>query len=110
VNSSDEEEKSGIDPADAIPLAKFVAEKCPFLHLTGFMTIGSVEESEKSDDNNDFRRLQEIRRCWVQKSGTPFDQVFLSMGMSSDFELAVKMGSTHVRVGSLIFGDRQRKT
>jgi PLP dependent protein len=54
----------------------------------------------------DFQVLKELRTTVCQKLNLPEEDFELSMGMSSDFEHAIEMGSTEVRVGSLIFGSR----
>jgi hypothetical protein len=53
-----------------------------------------------------FARLRQLREEMVSRFGIPFPE--LSMGMSGDFEYAVMEGSTMVRIGSAIFGERQR--
>lgn len=72
------------------------------------MTIGSLEHSLKDDDlNPDFRCLIDCRKAICKRFGLDLDSFELSMGMSNDFEKAIEMGSTIVRVGSLIFGARE---
>lgn len=44
VNTSDEDQKSGVPPSDAVALAQHITEKCPALHLEGLMTIGAAGE------------------------------------------------------------------
>ncbi|KAJ1547532.1 hypothetical protein HK096_002503, partial [Nowakowskiella sp. JEL0078] len=70
--------------------------------LFGLMTIGSPEHSEM-EPNPDFLLLNELK---VYIDGILGTNLELSMGMSDDFENAIKLGSTNVRVGSLIFGGR----
>ena len=54
-----------------------------------------------------FRRLREIRDALARRTGVPLP--VLSMGMSHDFEVAIEEGSTEVRLGTAIFGDRKAK-
>jgi hypothetical protein len=54
-----------------------------------------------------FRRLRELRDALAQSTGAPLP--VLSMGMSHDFEIAIEEGSTEVRIGTAIFGDRNAK-
>ncbi|KAI8820994.1 alanine racemase [Fimicolochytrium jonesii] len=104
INTSGEESKSGVQPDDALPLAKHIAEKCPKLRLQGLMTIGSPErDSDPGAENPDFTLLAKVKTTLDTAHNTDLD---LSMGMSDDFEQAIRQGSTNVRVGSSIFGAR----
>ncbi|KAJ3092582.1 hypothetical protein HK102_005351 [Quaeritorhiza haematococci] len=103
INTSGEESKSGIPPAECVSVAKHILENCPHLRLAGLMTIGSPEHSEM-EPNPDFECLVDCRK--QIKSSCGIQQLELSMGMSDDFEAAIKAGSTNVRVGSSIFGAR----
>ena len=64
--------------------------------------IGQVEEAER-----DFTKMIELKR--QIQSETSWNDCKISMGMSADFELAAGMGSDIVRVGSAIFGERERR-
>lgn len=92
VNTGEEPQKAGILPADA---DAFVAE-CRGLDLPvkGLMCIPPVDE----EPSLHFALLAKI----AERNGLSG----LSMGMSRDFETAIALGATHVRVGSAIFGDR----
>ncbi len=103
VNTSEEEQKSGIAPEETENLAKFIIDECPRLHLEGLMTIGSLSESKSNGLNHDFEKLQQVREKVQSDLNVKLE---LSMGMSSDYEEAIKQGSTEVRVGSTIFGAR----
>lgn len=97
INIADEPQKSGIRLA---ALDEFVQEclHCDRVRLRGLMTIGpQVRNAE--DMRPYFRKLRE-RLSQVPK-GT-----WLSMGMSSDFDVAIQEGATHIRVGTALFGDR----
>ncbi|MBY6117586.1 YggS family pyridoxal phosphate-dependent enzyme [Mameliella alba] len=92
VNTGEEEQKAGVLPADA---DGFIAECREMdLPLRGLMCIPPVEETPSLH----FSLLRKI----AERNGLSG----LSMGMSSDFEQAIALGATHVRVGSAIFGDR----
>ena len=80
----------------------FLIYQCPHLNLVGFMTIGKYG----GDATEDFMKLVECRDIVANALGKESSDMELSMGMSSDFELAVELGSTNVRVGSTIFGSR----
>ena len=109
VNTSGEAEKSGVEPSEAAALCKHIREKCPHLKLQGLMTIGAIARSqavkEGEDENEDFVRLREVRDQVAKELGLG-EVLELSMGMSQDWESAVRCGSDEVRVGSTIFGER----
>jgi len=112
VNTSGEEEKSGVGPGEAAELCRFVREKCPHLKLRGLMTIGALArslETKEGEENRDFVRLREVRDQVAEELGMKQGELELSMGMSGDFESAVRCGSNEVRVGSTIFGERPPK-
>ncbi|MDX1743741.1 MAG: YggS family pyridoxal phosphate-dependent enzyme, partial [Ruegeria sp.] len=92
VNTGEEDQKAGILPADA---DAFVAE-CRDLDLPvqGLMCIPPIDE----EPSLHFALLAKI----AERNGL----TGLSMGMSGDFEQAIALGATHVRVGSAIFGER----
>jgi hypothetical protein len=104
VNTSGEATKFGISPNQALLLAKKVAES-PNLKLTGMMTIGALTEDETALRRcfRQLRRLHDEIRA-AQLPGV--DLRHLSMGMTDDFELAIEEGSTMVRIGRAIFGER----
>lgn len=104
VNTSYEKSKFGIAPEKAIEFIKQVSE-FPRLHIKGLMTIGLL--SSKDEKVRDcFKLLKEIQQKAqeLKLQNASFDE--LSMGMSNDLELAIEEGSTMVRVGTAIFGDR----
>lgn len=103
VNTSGEESKSGCEPGNAtIELVKTV-QSCENLEFSGLMTIGALDDSEEPVA---FRILKEERDKVVDAVGLEAHTVMLSMGMSNDFEAAIRMGSDSVRIGSTIFGAR----
>jgi len=110
VNTSGEENKSGVQPDEVVEVAKHIKEKCPNIEFKGLMTIGalahSVAREPTSGPNPDFLTLLECRRKIIEELQIEPDNVELSMGMSNDFEEAIRMGSTNIRVGSSIFGAR----
>ena len=94
VNTGDEKQKAGVSVASA---DSFIAE-CRNkygLQISGLMCIPPVNEVP----DRHFELLAQIARRNGLKN--------LSMGMSGDFETAIKHGATHVRVGSAIFGARE---
>ena len=92
INTGEEEQKSGIPPKDA---DQFIQDCLSLdLPIKGLMVIPPVNE----EPSLHFGLLRKI----AQRNGL----TGLSMGMSSDFESAIAMGATHIRVGSAIFGER----
>lgn len=73
------------------------------------MTIGAIARSKATTtdtENDDFITLKEQRDLVTKELGLEEGRLELSMGMSEDFEGAIKLGSGEVRVGSTIFGER----
>jgi PLP dependent protein len=93
VNTGEEPQKAGIMPADADRFILECQERLA-LPIVGLMCVPPLEEEPAPH----FALLREIAR----RNGLPI----LSMGMSADFEKAVRFGATHVRVGTAIFGAR----
>ncbi|CAA3015639.1 Hypothetical predicted protein [Olea europaea subsp. europaea] len=104
VNTSGEESKHGVDPASCVELVKHVALGCPNLEFSGLMTIGMLDYTSTPEN---FKTLAQCRSEVCKALGIVEEQCELSMGMSGDFELAIEMGSTNVRIGSTIFGARE---
>lgn len=104
VNTSGEESKSGVEPHNVIVLVKHVNSNCPNLQFSGLMTIGMPDYTSTPEN---FKTLANCRTEVCKTLGMDEEQCELSMGMSSDFELAIELGSTNVRVGSTIFGARE---
>jgi pyridoxal phosphate enzyme (YggS family) len=96
VNTGEEEQKAGVLPRETAALIAH-ARKLD-LPVDGLMCIPPVDD----DAAPHFALLLKLAR--------EQDLANLSMGMSGDFELAVKFGATHVRVGSAIFGARDYST
>ncbi|MDW3118733.1 MAG: YggS family pyridoxal phosphate-dependent enzyme [Roseovarius pacificus] len=92
VNTGEEEQKAGILPAEADDFIKDC--KSMDLPVKGLMCIPPVDEEASLH----FALLAKI----ANRNGLEG----LSMGMSGDFEKAIALGATHVRVGSAIFGER----
>jgi pyridoxal phosphate enzyme (YggS family) len=107
VNISGEATKSGVTPEGAIGLAKIVAAM-PGLRLRGLMGIAEpgAEAASAAVPRLQFRLLRELRDE-LRRQGLELDT--LSMGMSADLEAAIAEGSTMVRIGSAIFGERNKK-
>lgn len=102
VNTSGEESKYGIDPAEALQLVETVHE-LPMLELRGFMTIGLFSD-DRDAVRKSFADLRIIRDNAQERCACHFPE--LSMGMSGDYDLAIAEGATIVRLGSRVFGSR----
>ncbi len=96
INSSNEESKAGVSLDKAIDIYQEINERCTNINLKGIMTIGAMDKrlTQKSfeDTYKIYESLDSATIC--------------SMGMSGDYELAIRCGSNLVRVGSSIFGNR----
>lgn len=103
VNIDAEPGKSGVAPEDALLLAQRVAGM-PKLRLRGLMCIPRAREGFEAQ-REPFRRLRELKDS-LAAAGVETDT--LSMGMSDDFAAAVHEGATMVRIGTALFGARQR--
>lgn len=92
VNTGEEPQKAGILPADA---DAFIADcRAMDLPIAGLMAIPPVDEEPA------------LHFALLRKIAERNDVAELSMGMSGDYETAVRMGATYIRVGSAIFGER----
>ena len=97
VNTGAEPQKAGILPQDADAFLAFCRESCG-LSIEGLMCVPPVDEQASPH----FALLADI----AARNGLHQ----LSMGMSSDYELAIQLGATYVRVGSAIMGVRDYST
>ena len=104
VNISGEESKSGVSPAEAGTLCRAVAA-LPRLRLRGLMAIPAPAANEE-EARRPFARLRHLLEA-LQTEGLPLD--VLSMGMSHDLAAAIHEGATLVRVGTAIFGEREKQ-
>ncbi len=92
VNTGEEDQKAGVMPREA---DDFIAEcRALDLPIKGLMCIPPVDEAPS------------LHFALLAKIAARNDLSGLSMGMSGDFEQAIALGATHVRVGSAIFGER----
>ena len=101
VNISDEDQKSGIATESVTSFAQTLLS-LPRLKVRGLMCIPEATSDEERL-RNQFQKMQSL---WQELKELCPDADTLSMGMSSDLELAVACGSTEVRIGTDIFGAR----
>jgi PLP dependent protein len=105
VNIADDPGKSGLQPADVLPFAESLLEAVQSgIRLRGLMTIGR-QHAGVNERCADFAALRTLSEQCGERLGRDYFSE-LSMGMSDDFELAIREGSTMLRIGSSIFGAR----
>ncbi len=103
VNTSGEPAKSGIKPQEAIEFTGKILS-LENISLQGFMTVGPLTE-DKKEIRKAFSLLYKIREeANANFKNSKFEH--LSMGMSEDFEIAIEEGATILRLGRIIFGER----
>ncbi|AXX84405.1 YggS family pyridoxal phosphate-dependent enzyme [Aliarcobacter skirrowii] len=100
INSAYEDSKSGVYPEVAVKTYKDILEKCPNIILKGVMSIGAHVE----DENIIKESFKTTKKIFDELA--PFNPQYCSMGMSSDFELAIECGSNLIRVGSSLFKNK----
>jgi pyridoxal phosphate enzyme (YggS family) len=93
VNTGDEEQKGGVTPQDLEALFRFCSKKAQ-LPVEGLMCIPPVHE------------IPDLHFALLHKLAHEFSLRKLSMGMSADFDTAIRYGATHIRLGSALFGSR----
>lgn len=104
VNVSGESSKFGIRP-DALPGMVEAALQCRNVTLEGFMTMAPFSPNPE-DSRPHFARLRVLRDELERRFGAGFP--VLSMGMSGDYTVAVEEGATMVRLGTALFGAREK--
>jgi pyridoxal phosphate enzyme (YggS family) len=105
INTTEEETKFGLrNQNDYFPLVDSIF-KLNYVNLCGLMTVGPFT----SDKKRIRAAFSTLRRIYEKTRETYPDHSFpvLSMGMSSDYDIAVEEGATLVRIGSALFGERQ---
>lgn len=104
VNVAEEESKFGLTVEEVIPFLEEISAY-PHIQVKGLMTIAPfVEDSEENRDV--FRKLKKLSVDIAAKNINNITMSVLSMGMTNDYQVAVEEGSTMVRVGTGIFGER----
>ncbi len=93
VNTGEEEQKSGVTPARLKEFYDYCYYECG-LKIVGLMCIPPIDEPPA------------LHFALLQKLAGQLDLEKLSMGMSADYEDAIKLGATHIRVGTGVFGER----
>lgn len=105
IHVAQEESKSGWDYAELLEFVRGGGfDAMPHIRLRGVMGMATFTDDE-SQVRADFKRLNECFTELKEHFGEEFDT--LSMGMSDDYPIAIEYGSTQVRIGSTIFGNRE---
>jgi pyridoxal phosphate enzyme (YggS family) len=105
VNLGGESSKAGVSPDGLQELLQF-CRGLPNLRLRGLMSL-PPPTPDAALSRPYHEQLAQLRRDMVRALGLPAEQFScLSMGMSHDFEVAIKAGATHVRIGTALFGKR----
>jgi len=102
VKSSSEENKTGMAP-ELVPQFLKTIRDYDTLNVKGFMTVAENTDVQERV-RHCFERVRQLRDQCQNELGEAFP--VLSMGMSADFELAIQEGSTQLRIGSALFGQR----
>jgi len=95
VNSANEDSKAGVSSQEASDLYAQIQETCPNIELRGLMSIGAHSEDNKIIQKS----FEDTHKIYTDLK----DADICSMGMSGDFELAIRCGSNMVRLGSIMF-------
>lgn len=96
VNTGEEDQKSGILPNDLRPFLDYCRQDCD-LNIEGLMCIPPLDEPPA------------LHFAFLKKLAEEHNLEKLSMGMSGDYEKALALGATHIRIGSAFFGERAEK-
>jgi len=104
VNISDEDQKSGCDPEKLEGILKY-AQDLTYTHVRGVMGMATFTD-DLDVVRKEFRQLKKLRDEHLQMNGGSVELKEVSMGMTNDLEVAIEEGSTMVRVGTAIFGER----
>jgi len=108
INVGGEDAKSGTAPASQeLEKILLAAPRWGSLRIRGLMTVPPYSE-DMEGARSFFRQLREIRDQIAARRLPAIAMDVLSMGMSHDFEIAIEEGSTCVRVGTAIFGERTK--
>lgn len=102
VKTSEEETKSGLETENEILSLVKRCSELENIELKGFMTMAPLTE----DANIIRKSFRDLRNLKDQINNKGYNLTELSMGMTSDFEIAIEEGATMIRIGSAIFGDR----
>ncbi len=104
INSGEEDRKTGVMPEQAVPLIKEIATLSN-IRIMGLMTMGPFTE-EPEDLRPCFSKTREIFDYLKKEVIEGVEMKYLSMGMSESYRIAIEEGANLVRIGTMIFGER----
>ncbi len=104
VNISDEDQKSGCDAAKLEGILKY-AQDLKYTHVRGLMGMATYTDDHEVV-RKEFKLLKKLHDDHIHLNGGNVELKEVSMGMTNDLEVAIEEGSTMVRVGTAIFGER----
>ena len=97
INSADEDTKQGVSVANAAEIYERIQSECKNINLKGVMSIGAHVDEPKEVQKS-FELTYKIYESLKSKGAS-----ICSMGMSSDYELAIKCGSNMIRLGTMLY-------
>ncbi len=106
ANLSQEDSKSGVSDYDNLCKLLEKTQGCQWLRCRGLMTMAAA-----TDDANKIHKTFSQLRTWLEKLRNEFTLTTfteLSMGMSSDYRIAIAEGATMIRLGTTLFGERNK--
>lgn len=104
VNISREDQKSGCNPKDLEKILTY-AQDLEYTHVRGLMGMATYTD-DLDQVREEFQLLKKLHSEHLHLNGGNVDLEHVSMGMTKDLEVAIEEGSTMVRVGTAIFGER----
>lgn len=106
VHTTDEATKYGAPPEEILGIVKKVST-FDHVRVNGLMTMGPFSD-DPNDSRPSFQQVVDLKRRIEQEGVENVSMSQLSMGMTHDFEVAIEEGSTIIRIGTAIFGERNR--
>lgn len=100
VNISNESSKSGISIDKVIETYEEISKKCENLAIRGLMSIGNI------NCISEFEEMYKLKNTLCERFSINPDEFTLSFGTSDDYENAIMNGSNEIRIGTLLFGER----
>jgi pyridoxal phosphate enzyme (YggS family) len=106
INTAGEDKKYGVAFSEVSTLISDIVSECKAVRIKGLMSVVPIEQDGK-DISVYFRKSKELfDKLASESEHDRVEMKYLSMGMTNDFEAAIKEGSNMVRVGTAIFGER----
>lgn len=105
INSGEEGQKAGVLPGDALPLIQEISH-LENVRIMGLMTMGPFA-GDPEESRPYFRKTREIFEKLKTENLPGVEMIYLSMGMSNSYRVALEEGANLVRIGTKLFGERQ---